>query len=1362
MVDLPGARRDEPTHDHVLLEPAQRIAQTPNRRLGQHPGRLLEGGRRDERIRGQGRLGDSKQDRIEARRRLAVTLQPFVLLQHPGTLGPLPLEETALARIGHLHLAQHLPDHDLDMLVIDPHTLEAVDVLDLLDEVGRQRGHPQQAQNIVRVVLPVGNGFALLHVLALEDGDVPPLRDQLLVLGTFVVGDDQSLTPLRILAEAHGPGGLGEDRRLLGLTSLEQVGHPGQTSGDIAGLARLLRNTGDDVADTHPGAVIDAGDGTRRQIVLGRLVRAGDAHIVAVLVQQADHRTQVFAHRTPLFGIHDHHGTQAGHLVDLTQHGNPLDEVRVAQASGHFGHHRMRVRVPIRHDLALFHGLAVLHGEDRTVGYLVALAFASHLVHDRQFARTGDGDIVSGLLVLDQLDVAQLHRPVGLDLHAVDRNRPGRGTPDVEGPHRKLGARLTDTLGGNDPHRLAEVYPMPARQVAAITGRADPMTGRAGDRRADHDPVDSHLIELRHPVLVEQRADRYEHLVGARLGDFTRHGASEDPIAERLHHVTALHQRRHQQARGSAAIEFRHHQVLRNVDQPTGEIARVRRLERSIRETLACTVGGDEILQHVQPFPEIGRDRRLDDRPVRLGHQPAHAGELADLLGAAARPGVRHHEDRIERLLLDHVPPGVFHLVGTQLIHHRLGDHVVGMRPDVHNLVVTLAAGHQPGCILGLDVLDLGFGPGQDFEFLIRDHHILHTERCARPGRVVEPRIHELIGEYDRLLQPHIAVGEVDETGDRLLVHVPVDQIEGHPLGKNLREQGAAHGGIHDPAHFAPISVLPLHDLADPHLDLRMQTDHTAFVGAMHLGHIGEHHALAEDVDGLAGHVIQAEHHVLGRNDDWLAVRRRQDVVGGHHQHPRLDLRLQRQRHMNRHLIAVEVGIERRAHEGMQLDRLAFDQHRLEGLDTETVQRRGPVQHHRMFPDHPLEDVPDLGDLTLHHLLRGLDGRGQTAELELPEDEGFKQLQRHLLGKSALMQTQGGAHHDHRAPGIVDALAQQVLAEAPLLALDHVRKRFEGALVGPGDRPTATPVVQEGIHRFLQHALLVADDDVGRVQLEQALETIVTVDDPPVQIIQIRGREPAAVERHERAQVGRQYREDGEDHPLRAVAGVQERLDQLEALGQALELRIRRRAHDLVVQPGGLRAQVQGLEQPVDRLGAHACVELVPVLLDGLQVLLVGQQLAALELGHPGIDHDEGLEIEHPLDITQGHIQKQPDPGRQRFQEPDMGDRTRQFDMPHVLAAHLRDRHFDAALLADHTTVLEPLVPAAQALIILDGPEDLGAEQSVTLRFERAVVDGLWLLDLSIGPGVDHIGRGQTDADDIEVLDLPLLFEKIQ
>ena len=116
---------------------------------------------------------------------------------------------------------------------------------------------------------------------------------------------------------------------------------------------------------------------------------------------------------------------------------------------------------------------------------------------------------------------------------------------------------------------------------------------------------------------------------------------------------------------------------------------------------------------------------------------------------------------------------------------------------------------------------------------------------------------------------------------------------------------------------------------------------------------------------------------------------------------------------------------------------------------------------------------------------------------------------------------------------------------------------------------------------------------------------------------------------------------------------------------------------------------------------------------------------------------------------------------RQRLQEPDVRDRRRELDMAHALAPHARQRHFDRALLADDALVLHALVLAAQALVVLDRPEDARAEQPVALGLEGAVIDGLRLFDLAVGPGQNLVRARDRNPDLVEDLSRRLRAEKI-
>src|SRR5690606_9506128 len=116
--------------------------------------------------------------------------------------------------------------------------------------------------------------------------------------------------------------------------------------------------------------------------------------------------------------------------------------------------------------------------------------------------------------------------------------------------------------------------------------------------------------------------------------------------------------------------------------QTTGQVTGVGCLECRIRQTLTSTVGRDEVLQYVQTFTEVGNDRRLDDRAIRLGHQATHTGQLTDLSGTTTSAGVGHDEDAVERVLFNLVAITIDHTLLGDTGHHRLGDLVVGTCPD--------------------------------------------------------------------------------------------------------------------------------------------------------------------------------------------------------------------------------------------------------------------------------------------------------------------------------------------------------------------------------------------------------------------------------------------------------------------------------------------------------------------------------------------------------------------------------------------------------------------------------------------------------------------------------------------------------
>src|SRR5206468_2574856 len=133
-------------------------------------------------------------------------------------------------------------------------------------------------------------------------------------------------------------------------------------------------------------------------------------------------------------------------------------------------------------------------------------------------------------------------------------------------------------------------------------------------------------------------------------------------------------------------------------------------------------------------------------------------------------------------------------------------------------------------------------------------------------------------------------------------------------------------------------------------------------------------------------------------------------------------------------------------------------------------------------------------------------------------------------------------------------------------------------------------IVYQGVNRFLEHALLVADDDLRRAKLQQPLEAVVAVDDPAVQVVQVGGSEAPAVELHHWAQVGRYHGQRSEHHPRGLVARLAEGLNYAQPLGGLLAL-LAGRALDFGAELAGQLVQVESTDDREDGLSPHARFE---------------------------------------------------------------------------------------------------------------------------------------------------------------------------
>ncbi len=67
-----------------------------------------------------------------------------------------------------------------------------------------------------------------------------------------------------------------------------------------------------------------------------------------------------------------------------------------------------------------------------------------------------------------------------------------------------------------------------------------------------------------------------------------------------------------------------------------------------------------------------------------------------------------------------------------------------------------------------------------------------------------------------------------------------------------------------------------------------------------------------------------------------------------------------------------------------------------------------------------------------------------------------------------------------------------------IFTLQHIGQRLKRSVARSGHRTASSAIVDQRVNRFLQHSLLVADDDVRRAQLQQTFQTVVSIDNSSI------------------------------------------------------------------------------------------------------------------------------------------------------------------------------------------------------------------------------------------------------------------------
>ena len=168
----------------------------------------------------------------------------------------------------------------------------------------------------------------------------------------------------------------------------------------------------------------------------------------------------------------------------------------------------------------------------------------------------------------------------------------------------------------------------------------------------------------------------------------------------------------------------------------------------------------------------------------------------------------------------------------------------------------------------------------------------------------------------------------------------------------------------------------------------------------------------------------------------------------------------------------------------------------------------------------------------------------------------------------------------------------------------------------------------------MEHPLFIADDNLRCSQVHEALEPVVPVNYPPIEVVQVAGGEAAAVQLDHGAELRGQYRQYGQNHVLDPVAAVAEGLHNPKAF-DGLFAPLSGRGLHLVDEllPKGL--QVDGPQDGQNRLCAHGSLENAAIGLLQFPIARFGDELMdpqVLQL------IDTGLQLLSKLGLFAGQL----------------------------------------------------------------------------------------------------------------------------
>ena len=538
----------------------------------------------------------------------------------------------------------------------------------------------------------------------------------------------------------------------------------------------------------------------------------------------------------------------------------------------------------------------------------------------------------------------------------------------------------------------------------------------------------------------------------------------------------------------------------------------------------------------------------------------------------------------------------------------------------------------------------------------------------------------------------------------------------------------------------------------------RVQVHILVLEGRTRFVNILEDHPFTFTTSFFSCQVVVTDNHVLWWGHDRLTILRCQDVSSGKHQQTSFGLGFIWQRNVDGHLVTVKVGVISFSNQWVQTHCLTWNQDRLKRLNSQTVKRWCTVQKNWVLLDNVFQDVHNNFVTTVDHTLSGTNVTSQVTSNQFLHDEWAEQFHSHWTWQSHLVHLQERTNVDNWTSWVVNTLTKQVLTETSLLTLKHVWQWLQWTVTRTRYRTSATTVVNQRVDGFLQHTLFVLNDNARCVQLQQTLQTVVTVDNTTVQIVQVRRCKTSTFQLHHWTQVRWDNRNNIHNHPLWLVTRLNKSFDDVQTTNGANTL-LTSGLTQFCLQRFNFSFKISICQQRLYSFSTHTRFKSVTVFGLQLTVLTFWQQLLLSQRCITGLSNHVWCEVDNLFQWTWWHIQDQSHTWWNSLEIPDVWYRSGQLNVTHTLTTDLWWRYFNATTVTNDSLVTNTLVLSASTFIILGRSKDTLVEKSILFWLERTIVDCLRLLNFTIRPAANLVWTSQSDLHAFKLIDINQWFD---